>query len=411
MSDLRTYLMASAKKTVEKQKTLAETLAELRGKKKEPIGSLDDFEMVPRGLTTGNIVLDALTGIGGLPAGRITELIGPPSSGKTTCALQTIANVQAQGGNIVFLDYERTLDEAYCKALGVKTGDPSFIYVQPDSFEHGANIFRQLLKTGEVHMLAADSVAAMVTEAELNADTGKAEVMQRAKLMHQFLRQIAGPLHKTDCAAVFLNHLMEKADLTPMGQRMAMQGIKKYTSPGGKALPFYSSVRIEFAQMGDIKEATTDDITQETLNLKTQTRTKATVIKNKVGDPFRTAELRVRYGKGFSQAYSVLSVLVNHGVIKKNTTGGYTYPEQLAPSFPVSKGETNQLNAMEFDPAWMSLLTATAVAVLAQQGLEKVDGSNYDKFGNEIVEGETLLSMSESDDLDLSLNTTTGELS
>lgn len=403
--------MAPAKKTADKPKTLAETLAELRGgKKKEPIGTLADFDMVTKGLTTGNIVLDALTGVGGLPEGRVVELIGPPSSGKTTCALQTIANVQAQGGNVVFLDYERTLDETYCQALGVKTGDPSFIYVQPDSFEHGANIFRQLLKTGEVHIMAADSVAAMVTEKELNALTGAAEVMERAKLMHQFLRQIVGQLHRTGCTAVFLNHVMDKADLTPMGQRMAMQGIKQKTSPGGKALPFYSSVRIEFQQMGNVKESLVNEITQETESLTTQTRTKATVLKNKVGDPFRTAELRVRYGKGFSQAYSVLSVLVSHGVIKKNTSGVYTYPADLAPPAPVAKGESSQLNALEAFPDWLHKLKGEAVEVLRVSGLEKVDGSKYDKDGNEVDDNETVLSVGDSDELELSLDEVTGEL-
>jgi recombination protein RecA len=397
--------MSPAAKKVEKPKTLAETLSEMRTKGKEPVGSLSDFEMVPRGLTTGNVVLDALTSVDGLPAGRITELIGPPSSGKTTCGLQVAAGVQAQGGNVVFLDYERSLDEDYCRALGINTEDPSFIYIQPNSFEHGANLFRKLLATGEVHLMLADSVAAMVTEAELGADTGKAEVMQRAKLMHQFCRQIAGPLHKTECAAVFLNHVMTKVDLSPMGQKMAIAGVVQKTSPGGQALPFYSSLRMEFKQMGNIREKGVNELMQEEETLTTATRTKVTVIKNKVGDPFRTAELRVHYGKGFSQEWSVLNVLVGHGVVKK-TGAIYKYPEGLEP--PVTeafKGESRQVEWMETFPDWAAKLQAAAVDVIASVGLEKVDGSKYDKEGNEIDPDKVELSLLESVDLE------TGEIS
>lgn len=401
--------MAAAKKTVDRQKTLAETLAEMRGKKKQPVGALSDFDMVPEGLPTGNLLLDALTGVGGLPKGRITELIGPPSSGKTTCALQCAAEVQKAGGNVVYLDYEHSLDETYVKALGINTEEASFIYVQPDSFEHGANIFRDLLRTGEINMMVADSVAAMVTEAELNALTGKAEVMQRAKLMHQFCRQIAGPLHKLDTAAVFLNHVMDKVDVTAMGQRMAAQGIVRKTSPGGKALPFYASLRMEFQQMGNVKEEGVNELTQEAEKLATQTRTKVSVLKNKVGDPFRTAELRVRFGKGFSQPYSVLSYLVAQGLVKKNTSGGYKYPLNLQPPSPVAAGESSQLAALESDPKWLETLTLAAQEILALQGLEKIDGSKYDKDGNEIDVNQTVLGLAETEEFESPSDLISGE--
>lgn len=407
--------MSPAKKAAPKPKTLAETLSALR-KKNEPIGSPVEVQKAMVGLSTGNLVLDALTGIGGLPVGRITELTGPPSSGKTTCALQTAAGVQQAGGNIVFLDYEYTLDLDYCQSLGIDTGDPSFIYMQPLNFEHGADTFRELLATGEVALMVADSVAAMVTKKEIESSIGTAEVMERAKLMHKFCRQIAGELNRTDCAAVFLNHVMDKTDLSPMGQKMAMAGIKQKTSPGGKALPFYSSLRMEFAQMGNVREKGTHEISQEEETLTTATRTKATVIKNKVGDPFRTAELRVHYGKGFSQQWSVLQVLVSHGVIKKNG-GSYKYPEDLTPPFdgPYLK-ESRQVELMEAFADWGSKLEKVAVDVLATKGLEKVDGSQFDEHG--LTKGSAIsLSLEDSENLgdddldDLMVDTVTGEIS
>jgi recombination protein RecA len=387
------------KKAEPKKLTLAETLTQLRtGKDKEPIGVLEEFKPV-EGLTTGNLLLDAVTGVGGLPKGRITELIGPPSSGKTTCALQTAAKLQQAGGYVMFVDYEYALDKDYAQALGIDTKDPSFIYLWPKNFEHGANLFRKLLDTGELGMGIFDSVASMVTKREIESDTGTAEVMERAKLMHQFCRQIVGKLQQTDCAAVFLNHVMDKADLTPMGQRMAAQGIKQKTSPGGKALPFYGSLRMEFQQIGNVKEKGENELTEQEENLTTSVRTKVTVLKNKVGDPFRTAELRVRFGKGFSQPHAVLSYLVAQGIVKASA-GVYKYPNELAPPFDVPKGESKQLEALEYRTDWLKTLEAKAVEVLAQKGMEKVDGSKYDKFGVEIAGDVTELSVAESQELD-----------
>src|SRR4051812_35737308 len=158
----------------QKKSSLADVLHEMRTKQKRKIGALAEFDMVPEGLTTGNILLDALTGVGGLPKGRVVELFGPPSSGKTTTALQAAGRLQKLGGTIVYLDFERTLDETYVRALGVDTEAQSFIYDQPRSFEDGANAFRRLLSTGEVGMVIHDSVARMVTEKEQDAETGKA---------------------------------------------------------------------------------------------------------------------------------------------------------------------------------------------------------------------------------------------
>jgi recombination protein RecA len=367
---------AAAKKG--EPETFEQALAALRAPKamsKTPIGVLDDFNMVPDPLSTGNITIDTLTAIGGFPKGAIIELRGKPSSGKTTSALQASAELwKREKGRTLFLDYERTLDPVYCRALGIETDNPdAFLVVQPDTFEDGANLFRRLLKTGGIQMLIVDSVATMVTQSELDAETGKATMADRAKMMHQFLRQIVSQLRKQNCAAVFLNHIMDLVDITPMGQQMAAKGIKRQTSPGGTALPFYASLRIDFNQAGNKRTDQTDVLTGEKIAIVSQTDVKATVIKNKVGDPFRTAMLRVRFGKGFSQAYSVYSILVSHGVIAKNVQGGkHTFKGELGPEGETwtEIGEEKVLAAMEEDPAWLERLTIVAQEVVDAHGVE-----------------------------------------
>lgn len=405
-----------------KAPSLADVLSDLRTKQKLPIGTLNEFEMVPFGLSTGNITLDTLTGVGGYPAGRIVEQFGKPSSGKTTAALQAAGICQANGGNVVFLDYERSLDESYCKALGVDTD--ALIYMQPNSFEQGANAFRQMLKTGEVQMLIVDSVATMVTENELSADTGAAKVADRAKMMHQFLRQIVGEVHRTNCSAIFLNHVMDVVDASPMGQKLAARGIKRQTTPGGMALPFYASLRIEFKQVGNIRTAEESLLSGQKEDQITQTKVQATIVKNKVGDPFGTAELRVRWGKGFSQPYSIYRILSDYAVIKKSGAK-YTFPPGLQFSteekkaFPVPTpqrgddwivGEENVLKAMESSPKWMAELEKTAAKIIAERGHAKVDGSDYDSNGLSKDESEAIKELDVLESENLSVDEATGEL-
>lgn len=403
-----------------KKPSLADVLSELKTKEKLPVGKLSEFDMVPYGLTTGNITLDTLTGVGGYPAGRIVEQFGKPSSGKTTSALQAAGHCQGQGGNVVFLDYERTLDEGYCKALGVKTDD--LIYMQPDSFEQGANAFRKMLSTGEVQMLIVDSVATMVTENELNADTGAAKVADRAKMMHQFLRQIVGPLHRTNCTAIFLNHVMDLVDASPMGQKLAARGIKRQTTPGGMALPFYASLRIEFKQVGNIRTAEESVLSGQKEDQITQTKVQATIVKNKVGDPFGQAELRVRWGKGFSQPYSIYQILKDHAVIKQNGAkyifdGDVSFTPYQKKLFPVPTpqrgddyivGEENVLKAIESTPQWMAKLESIAADLIAEKGHKKIDGSEYDSNGMTKDEAQEALSILESEGL--TVDEETGEL-
>jgi len=165
------------------------------------------------------------------------------------------------------------------------------------------------------------------------------------------------------------------------------------------ALPFYSSLRMEFVQTGNVKEKAEHEFSGDDAQVSTQTKTKVTVLKNKVGDPFRTAELRVRFGKGFSQEHAVLSYLVAHGVVKA-TSGVYKYPAELLPPVSVDKGESNQLAALEAHPDWLQALKTRAEEVLSQKGLEKIDGSKYDKFGSEIDGNVTDLSLAESQEFE-----------
>lgn len=390
----------------EKKLNLAQTLEKLRtGKAPVAIGTISDLDFTVNAVSTGNVTLDALTSIDGMPRGRIIELFGPPSSGKTTCALQTAATVLAAGGKVLFLDYEKSLDPVYCEALGIKPDDPNFIVMRPKSFEEGANIFRELCKTGELDLMIADSVAAMVTENELAAETGKATMADRAKMMHQFCRQIVELLASTDTCVIFLNHVLEVVDTSPMGQQLKARGIQRKTTPGGAALKFYSSLRMEFKQVGNIRSTRYNPITNANEDVIAQTKVQATVVKNKVGDPFRTAELRVRQGLGFSQAYSVVDVLIAHRVIRVEKGGVHRFTATAQPEgrdeMPYVRGEDTLLGMLESDPEWLGQLTALAKSLLAEHGTEVVDGSKYDQDGEEIT--------ADVDDI-LSVDKETGEI-
>lgn len=352
-----------------KAQTLAQALSELR--KSTRIGSLSDFDMTVHPQTTGNIAIDSITGVNGLPAGRIVELYGPNGSGKTTTALQCAAALQQKGGTIMFADYEKALDETYCKALGLDVNAESFLYMQPTSFEDGANSFRTLLP--HLDMVIVDSVAMMVSENELHAETGKATMADRAKLMYQFLRQITGRISEEDVLVVFLNHLLEMVDTSPMGQKLLRQGIKRNVTPGGRALSFAASMRLEYKQIGNVKTTEIDPLTGEEQDVANQTKVQVTCVKNKVARPWRTCEVRVRYGKGFSQAYSVFDVLVKHKAIKKSVSW-YNIPEDLRPDAETEKiqGEEAFVRRLESDSDWLEKLRTHAQGLLDQYGTETI---------------------------------------
>jgi recombination protein RecA len=394
-----------------KPSTLAGVLADIRAEQNTTdhmvIGSLPEFDMTVKGYSTGNIALDWITRTGGYPHGRIVEQFGPPSSGKTTSALSAMGReqalcIEADEGYVMFEDFERSIDPEYCQKLGLDVGHPSFIYVKPDSFEHGANLFRRLLATGELRMCIFDSVAAMVTEKEKESETGKANVADRAKMMHQFLRQTKDDAERYGTTMIFLNHHLQVVDATPMGQKLAARGIKQFTQPGGKALSFYASMRIEFKPLTVIRTAEMDALTNRKEDQVRQQDVQATIVKNKTGDPFGTAKLRVRWGHGFSNEYSVLDILTKHGAVDLTKQGWYTFPADLAPDGKQykSRGEDSTISKIEDNPEWSARLTAYAQMLLEQSGGESVDGSQYDNDGNIKVDDlDALLDVS-LDDID-----------
>lgn len=246
---------------------------------------------------TGSLTLDIALGIGGIPKGRIIEIYGPESSGKTTVALHCVAETQKAGGTAAFIDVEHALDPVYARQLGVDID--SLLVSQPDSGEQALEIAEALVRSGAIDIIVIDSVAALVTKAEIEGEMGDSHVGQLARLMSQALRKLTGALAKTDCAAIFINQLREKIGV--------VYGNPEVTT-GGRALKFYSSVRIEVRKGEQLKEGS------EVIG----NRTKVKIVKNKVAPPFKTAEFDIMYGTGISHVGELVDVSVETGVLKKS---------------------------------------------------------------------------------------------
>ena len=278
----------------------------------------DSMNLSVEVIPTGSLALDLALGIGGVPKGRIIEIYGPESSGKTTLALHILAQAQKQGGEVAFIDAEHALDPAYARALGVNIDD--LLISQPDTGEQALEITEALVRSGAIEVVVVDSVAALVPKTEIEGEMGDAYVGLHARLMSQALRKLAGAISKTNCIVVFINQLREKVGV--------MYGNPEVTT-GGRALKFYASVRIEVRRTETLEEN----------KEKVGNHTKAKVVKNKMAPPFREAEFDIMYGEGISRNSELVDLGVKLDLVQKSGSW-YSYNGQ---SWQGKKGITAYL--------------------------------------------------------------------
>jgi recombination protein RecA len=305
-------------------------------------------------ISTGALSLDLALGIGGVPRGRIVEIFGPESSGKTTLALHIVAEAQRNGGIAAFIDAEHALDPLYAKALGVDVDE--LLISQPDTGEQALEIADMLIRSGALDVLVIDSVAALVPRAEIEGEMGDTHVGLQARLMSQALRKLAGTINRSQTTAIFINQLREKIGV--------MFGSPE-TTPGGRALKFYASTRIDIRRIESIKDAT---------NV-IGNRVRAKVVKNKVAPPFRQAEFDIMFGEGISREGSLLDVAVEHDIVRKSGAW-YTFDDDQ-----LGQGRENAKRFLRENPEIAVQLQAQ---VMAKVGLADMPSSDEDEA---VVEG------------------------
>ena len=300
-----------------------------------------DVAVIP----TGSLTLDMALGIGGYPKGRIIEIYGPESSGKTTLTLHAIAEVQKQGGTAAFIDAEHAIDPVYAKNLGVNIDE--LILSQPDSGEQGLEIAETLVRSGAIDLVVVDSVAALVPQVELDGEMADQQMGLQARLMSKALRKLSGVMNKTDCTIIFINQLREKIGV--------MFGNPE-TTTGGRALKFYSSVRVEIRRSEAIKNGT--EIVGNKVNIK--------VVKNKVAPPFKSTQVDIIYGKGISRDGEILDLAVDKDIVDKSGAW-YAYKGEK-----IGQGRENAKRYLVEHPDIMNEITEAIKASLMPVEEEKL---------------------------------------
>ncbi|MHB1509617.1 MAG: recombinase RecA [Acidimicrobiales bacterium] len=309
-------------------------------------------------ISTGAMALDIALGIGGLPRGRVVEIFGPESSGKSTLALHVVAEAQRNGGTCAYIDAEHAMDPVYARALGVDIDE--LLISQPDTGEQGLEITDMLIRSGAIDVVVIDSVAALTPRAEIEGEMGDSHVGLQARLMSQALRKLTGTLSKSNTIAIFINQLREKIGIA--------YGSPEVTT-GGRALKFYSSIRLEIRRVETIKDGA------EMIG----NRTRVKVVKNKCAPPFRSAEFDIVYGKGISREGSILDVAVDLGIVKKSGAW-YTYEgEQLG------QGRENAKQFLLATPEMMVELDQRIRAILATKD-EPLSGPDDKEAGIDLDE-------------------------
>ena len=283
-------------------------------------------ELEVSAISTGSLTLDLALGIGGVPRGRIVEIYGPESSGKTTVALHVVAETQKSGGEAAYIDVENALDPVYAKALGVDID--RLLVSQPSSGEQALDIAEALIRSGAIDVVVVDSVAALVTQQEIEGDMAASHVGMQARLMSQALKKLSSAVAKTNCVIIFINQLREKIGV--------MYGNPE-TTPGGRALKFYASVRIDIRCAEQLKEG--NEIYGNHIKCK--------IVKNKVAPPFKTAEFDILYGKGIARSGEIVEIGIQLGIIQKSGSW-FSYGDQR-----IAQGKENTRKYLEANPALM----------------------------------------------------------
>ena len=331
--------MPAASQTQDRSKALATALAQIdKSFGKGSVMRLGDESSPPVSvIPTGSVALDVALGVGGLPRGRIVEVYGPESSGKTTVALHAVASAQRAGGNAAFIDAEHALDPVYAKALGVDIDN--LLVSQPDTGEQALEITDMLVRSGGLDIIVIDSVAALVPKAEIEGEMGDSHVGLQARLMSQALRKITGALSSTGTTAIFINQLREKIGVFFGNPE---------TTTGGKALKFYASVRLDVRRIGGLKDG----------DQPVGNRTRVKVVKNKMAPPFKQAEFDILYGQGISREGSLLDLGVDNGVVRKSGAW-FTYGEDQ-----LGQGKENARNFLKDNPQLAAEIEEKILAAL-----------------------------------------------